>query len=309
MVQISEPASSPHSSPVMPAACSSGGCGGTTDDVRSPLPVFGKVSVDGVDIPAAAIAQEMQHHPSPDGEVAWQQAARALVVRELLLREAGRLNICAKPEADDNGAVETDADASIRALLEQSLVKVAVTEDECRRYYGGRVEFFRTPDLFEASHILLEPEGDDDAAWAAALAQAQTIASEVGQDPARFAEAAGVYSRCPTASQGGSLGQIRRGELVVALQRILDLMTAGGMHPEPVRSRFGWHLLWLHRRMDGHTLPFELVRDKIGEMLEARSWSAQATRYVATLARAAVVEGVLLEPGISDQRPRTTEQI
>ena len=43
------------------------------------------VSVNGVSIGREAIVREMQHHPAPKPIAAWQQAARALVIRELLL--------------------------------------------------------------------------------------------------------------------------------------------------------------------------------------------------------------------------------
>ena len=46
------------------------------------------VSVNGVAIARDAIVREMQHHAAPKPIAAWQQAARALVIRELLLQRA-----------------------------------------------------------------------------------------------------------------------------------------------------------------------------------------------------------------------------
>ena len=51
------------------------------------------VSVNGVSIPSAAIARETQHHQAADPDVAWELAARALAIRELLVQEADRLAI------------------------------------------------------------------------------------------------------------------------------------------------------------------------------------------------------------------------
>ena len=62
-----------------------------------------------------------------------------------------------------------------------------------------------------------------------------------------------------------------------------------------MRSRFGWHVLRRQRRIDGQVIPFEHAREKIADMLEARSWSVEAARYVADLARRGKVEGVLIE--------------
>lgn len=51
------------------------------------------ITVNGVEITAAAIRAEMQHHPAPSREIAEYAAKLALVAKELLLQEANRLEI------------------------------------------------------------------------------------------------------------------------------------------------------------------------------------------------------------------------
>lgn len=281
--------------PAMPGACASGGCGGGPEPAIPPPPSFGEVRVNGVEITPEAIAEEIQHHPAPDAETAWVEAARALAVRELLLQEARRLGIEAEPETDEAGRVEEAGDALVRALLEAEVRPEAPGEAECRRYYEAQKNRFRTPDLFEAAHILIEPEVGGEQAWAAAEAQARRIAESVGDDAKAFAEAAREFSKCPSAQQDGSLGQIRRGELAAPVQAGIEALAEGTTGREPVRSRFGWHLLRLQRRIAGRTLPFEIVRTRIADMLEARSWSLAAARYVTDLAARSQVEGVRID--------------
>ena len=281
--------------PAMPSACESGGCGGGPEPAIPPPPSFGEVRVNGVEIAPEAIADEIQHHPAPDAETAWIEAARALAVRELMLQEALRLGVEAEPEVDEAGRIERDEDAVIRALLEEQVEPESADETECRRYYDAHISRFRTPDLFEAAHILIEPEGADAAAWQAAEARARSLASEIGDDHAAFAAAARGFSGCASAQQDGSLGQIRRGELVPVVQAGIEALAEGTTGREPVRSRFGWHILRLERRIEGRALPFEMVSDKIADMLEARSWTNAAARYVVTLAARNRVEGVVIE--------------
>jgi peptidyl-prolyl cis-trans isomerase C len=264
--------------------------------LRPAPPSFGAVLVNGVEIEPEAIAQEIQHHPAPDGETAWKAAARALAVRELLLQEAHRLRLVPQAEQDEQGRGETQEDAVIRMLLERQVNPAKASDEECRRYYESRIDRFRTPDLFEASHILIEPDGDDDAAWGEAGAEASAIAAELGDDPENFAAAARAFSKCPTSHQGGSLGQVRRGELVPAVQEALEGLGEGKTAREPVRSRFGWHVLRLQRKIEGRTLPFDIVKPKIADMLDARAWTVASARYAAELARSADIEGVLIDP-------------
>jgi peptidyl-prolyl cis-trans isomerase C len=281
--------------PAIPSACETGGCGGGPEPMIPPPPTFGEVLVNGVEIPPEAIAQEIQHHPAPDAETAWVEAARALAVRELLLQEARRLEIEGEPETDEAGRSEADDDAIVRILLEDQVQPARAGTVECRRYYEANRDRFRTPDLFEAAHILIEPEGKDEEAWSAAEARARAIIVDVGEDPAKFASAARTFSGCTSAQQDGSLGQIRRGELVPEVQAGIEALSDGQSGREPVRSRFGWHVLRLQRRIPGRTIPFEHAHEKIADMLEARSWSVEAARYVAGLAQRGKVEGVLIE--------------
>jgi peptidyl-prolyl cis-trans isomerase C len=295
VINIADPAQRP--APKMMSSCETGGCGGP-EPMIPPPPSFGEVRVNGVGILPEAIAEEIQHHPAPDAETAWVEAARALAVRELLLQEARRMGLAAEPATDEAGRTEIEEDAIIRALLEEEVTAAAPGEAECRRYYDSNIERFRTPELFEAAHILIEPDGADEHAWAAAFERARAIVREISDDAAAFARAARAHSACASAQQDGSLGQIRRGELVAEVQSRIEALAAGVTAHEPVRSRFGWHILRLHRRIPGRTMPFDMVRDRIAEMLEARSWSVEAARYVASLAARGEVEGVRIEGSV-----------
>jgi peptidyl-prolyl cis-trans isomerase C len=248
-----------------------------------------------VEITPEAIAQEIQHHPAPDAETAWVEAARALAVRELLVQEAHRLGVAAEPAIDDAGRAEVEDDALVRALLEEAVVPADPGAIECRRYYEANLHRFRTPELFEAAHILIEPDGEAEEAWSLALERARKIIDEIGDDVSAFAAAARAHSGCASAQQDGFLGQIRRGELVPEVQAGLEALTGGRTSREPIRSRFGWHILRLHRRVAGRTMPFETVQERIADMLEARSWSIEAARYVADLAARNDIEGVRIE--------------
>ncbi len=276
-----------------PEAPKSSGCGCSSGKAK---PDFAPVLIDGVEIEPERIAQETQNHPGPDPSEAWSEAARALVVRELLLAEARRRGLAPDPEEVAEGRCETEEESLIRLVLEEALTPALPTEDECQRLYAGMRSRFVTPTLFEASHILIEPAAQEDSAWKAAEAKACAIIAEVGNDPRLFAAAAREHSKCPTAQQDGSLGQIRRGELAPTVQAGLEALGEGETGATPVRSRFGWHVLHLARRIEGRTLPYEMVAPKIREMLEARAWAVGAAQFVAALAAQAKIEGVKLTP-------------
>jgi peptidyl-prolyl cis-trans isomerase C len=290
--EIPELKPDPRPQPQMMESCQSRGCGGGAHRRQmSPPPTFSTVKVNGVEIEAEAIAQEIQHHPAPDADSAWRAAARALAVREVLLQEARQRGITASDASN-----ETPEDALVTALIEAAVPHAEADEAECLRYYQGNRDRFRTPDLFEASHILIEPDGAGPDAWSAAGIEARRIAAEVGDDAKAFAAAAREVSGCPSAQQDGSLGQVRRGELVREVQQAIETLSPGKTGRRPVRSGFGWHVIRLERRIEGQTLPFEAVREKIADMMAARAWTMDAARYVAELAARYEIEGIVIEP-------------
>jgi peptidyl-prolyl cis-trans isomerase C len=256
--------------------------------IGRPVPV----SINGVVIPSADIARETQHHASSDPDEAWTLAARALAIRELLRQEADRLDIAAEPMGDGEGRIETPDEARLRALIEREVVVPHADEATCRRYYEANRRRFRSPDLFEAAHILIAAAPGDAEARARSRLIAETLLAELQQRPEAFAEMADRHSDCPSARQGGNLGQVGPGQTVAEFEQALRRMTPGSVHGEPVESRYGFHIVRLERRIDGQELPFELVRGRIADYLDEAVHRRALQQYICVLAGRADVSGV-----------------
>lgn len=252
------------------------------------------VSVNGVEIPRRRIAAEMQHHPARSPAAAWIAAARALIVRELLLQEANRLRLIPQPISDENGRRETDEEALIRQLLEQEVRVPHPDPDSCRRYYEQNRRRFRSPDLYEAAHILIAADRRDERKFAVARGRAQQICLQLEQNPNSFAALAQIHSDCPSASQGGNLGQLTRGQTTPEFERALTTLRPGEISREPLETRYGFHIIRLDQRIEGRELPFEQVASRIADYLAARVWQHAHAQYVARLAARATVIGIEL---------------
>lgn len=250
------------------------------------------VSVNGVAISSADIARETQHHASPDPDEAWTLAARALAIRELLRQEADRLGIDAEPIEDDEGRRETPQEARDRALIEREVIVPQADDAACRRYYEQNRRRFRTPDLYEVAHILLAAAPGNASARETTRRTAEALIAELSERPAGFAAAAARYSDCPSARHGGSLGQIGPGQTVAEFETALRTMQPGAVHPQPVETRYGLHVVRLERRIDGRELPYEAVRQRIADYLDEAVHRQALRQYVSVLAGRAVVTGV-----------------
>lgn len=257
------------------------------------LPKPKTVRVNGTVIPREMIAREVQNHPAEKPIIAWQAAARALVVRELLLQEARRLAVVAKPLEDQEGRSETPEEAAMRGLIELEVVTPEPDEAACRRFYEQNRQRFRAGDLYEAAHILIAVPFGDAAARVAARETADAILSSVRGDGALFEELARSRSDCRTSAEnGGRLGQVTRGQTVAELEAALARMREGEV--AVVETRYGFHVVRLDRSAPGQVLPFEHVRDRIAEYLAAGVQRRALAQYVAVLAGRAEITGIAL---------------
>ena len=252
------------------------------------------VSVNEIVISRAAIAREIQHHPAATPVAAWTLAARALVVRELLLQEARRLAIKTSPAYDAEGRRETDEEAMVRGLVEQEVQTPVADETACRRYYDLNRARFYSAALYEARHILLPAAPNDAAARGEVRARAAEIISSLRRDPTAFAVMAEMWSGCPSGKTGGNLGQLGPGQTVPEFEYALARMAAGVVHPEPVETRYGVHVVALDRHVSGSELPFEVVRARIGEWLNEKVQRVAIQQYVSILAGRAEIAGIEL---------------
>lgn len=265
------------------------------------LPRGATVSVNGVVIAHDRIAQEIQHHPSGSVVKAWQAAARALVVRELLLQEAAKCELRATPEEDGDGRKETDEEALMRTLVESAITIPEPDEPSCRRYYEGNRRRFRSHDLYEAAHILIAAAEPDAMRYEAARGQAGRLIAELREHPDHFSALAKQYSACPSAAQGGNLGQLSEGQTTPEFERALIGLNPGTITQDPVATRYGFHVIYLARKIEGRELPFSAVSGRIADYLTENVRRRATAQYIARLVSAAKITGIEL-PDAKDLR-------
>lgn len=150
-----------------------------------------------------------------------------------------------------------------------------ISETDLQALYEERAETLKTPERRELRHILFAVPADaQDAAAAQARDQAAAVRERIlaGED---FATLATEFSDDPvSASQGGALGQIERGVLDPILDPILDqaaFSLAVGELSEPIRSRFGYHLLEVTAIEASQVPTFAEVADDLRQELQSRS--------------------------------------
>ena len=151
------------------------------------------------------------------------------------------------------GVTEEDLRSGIEedmrlGMVQEELVASATspTEEEMETYRQEQAEQVR------AQHILFMV---DPSATEAEEEEVETLAAAVLdsiQDGADFAEMARRYSEDGSASQGGDLNYFSRGDMVPPFEEAAyALQDSGDVTEDPVRTRFGYHLIRLTGRRTG----------------------------------------------------------
>ena len=250
-----------------------------------------EIVINGRTIDASAIDTEIQYHPAPSRREAMVKAAETLIIRELIMQRAEQLALLAPAEQPD-GEQESNL---IDDLMDIEAKVPKATEEECKRYYQANPEKFITSPLVEAKHILLPAEPKDLERRAECKTIAEQIISCLQQKEESFAQLALKYSACPSKETGGSLGQLSSGQTVAEFQRQV-FASDEGLLPRPIESRFGFHVVFISRKVSGKELPYSMVETKIKQFLNDKVHRKAVAQYIQHLIGEADIQGFNFNP-------------
>jgi peptidyl-prolyl cis-trans isomerase D len=141
-----------------------------------------------------------------------------------------------------------------------------VTAEEVEAYYARNKQLYSQQEQVKARHILIEveeaaPESEVTAAKQKIEHLAERIAE--GED---FAGLARQESEGPSSSQGGQLGWFGRESMVEPFSEAAFALDVGQVS-QPVRTRFGFHLIKVEDRREPGIKPLKDVRAQVEEQL------------------------------------------
>lgn len=159
----------------------------------------------------------------------------------------------------------------VEAILEKVGSRATQVADiDVDLYYHYHPDQFRRPETRRARHILVtvNPEMPDNTAEVA-RARIEAIAARLTKSLKRFEEQALKHSECPTAMQGGVLGDVPRGQLYPELDAALFALQPGQLSGV-LESPLGYHLILCEAITEQRVLSLNQARAPIREMLEQR---------------------------------------
>lgn len=139
------------------------------------------------------------------------------------------------------------------------------SDEELMSYYQAHKSEFVAPEKKRISHILLEANDEMSADELSAVEQqARALLSEL-QSGAEFADLAKQHSQdIATAGSGGDLGMFELGIFDKAFENAVSSLQMGQVS-EPVRTRFGYHLIQATEVIKGGQDDFDAVKQQVRE--------------------------------------------
>ena len=177
--------------------------------------------------------------------------------------------------------------------------EVKITPEEIKSFYDKNPDQFRRSETVRASHILIRvPPGASDEVKKEKRAQIEAARALV-KSGEKFADVARKVSEDPgSAAKGGDLGFFPRGAMVPEFDAAAFSLKTNELS-DVITTQFGYHLLLVTDRRPAEIMPFDEVKDRLGEYLKQRKGNEAVRDHVAELRKTAKIEILLPAPPAS----------
>jgi len=183
---------------------------------------------------------------------------------------------------------------SVQALLQREILDaITITDEQVRDYYDLNQLEFETEEKVHCAHILLKVDKNaTDEEKARTKAEIEGILEKIKQG-SDFGELARANSKDKrSAEKGGDLGELSRRQLIPEVAKVVFTLEPGEVSGI-VKSRFGYHILKVFKRIPQGIIPFDKARKKIKQRLRSKQAQSRIREYVNNLRKKMNVEKLI----------------
>jgi nitrogen fixation protein NifM len=168
-------------------------------------------------------------------------------------------------------AAALEREMKVEAIMEKVGTRAeSVSDMDVDLYYQYHPEQFRRPETRLVRHILITINDTiAENTREAARLRIDAIAARLAKEPQRFEEQALKHSECPTALDGGKLGDLPRGKLFPELDKTLFELEAGEVSGV-LESELGFHVLRCDAITEAGVLSYDQARQPILKLMQQK---------------------------------------
>ncbi len=209
-----------------------------------------------------------------------------IITQELVFDDAKKNGVLESAEYKEELADITERiqkQLAAKVWEQQELAKVEVSDKEKRDYYKKNSSEFVEKEKVHARHILVKEESEAKAI----IKELKPLKGEKLKE--KFIELAQKKSTGPSAPKGGDLGYFPQGQMVPSFNDAVFSMKKGTITTTPVKSQFGYHVIYLEDKQPGKTLSYEEVENFIGQRLQMEKFKEKMEKKMAEMKKAAKI--------------------
>ncbi|WP_415407585.1 peptidylprolyl isomerase [Sulfurovum sp. CS9] len=239
------------------------------------------VTVNGKNI-TKQDAETFVNASSPNAHFSQLDAAQQNMIKERLVEKvlftelAKQEGVDKKPDFIRNMA-KIKEELLVNMWMKMQMDNTIVSDSEAKEFYDKNADKFMQQDSVHARHILVKEEKE-----------AQEIIDTLAplKDKAlqeKFIELAKAKSTGPSGPKGGDLGNFSKGQMVPEFSKAVWALKVGEMTTTPVKTQFGYHVIYLEGKAEAKPTPYEQVKEKIIVSLKQKQFSAKITEVAKEL--------------------------
>lgn len=200
-----------------------------------------------------------------------QQVLQQLIGTELVYGDAKKTGVLNSQEFKDEYIKVQERvkkQLAIQVWQTQQLNKVKVSDKELKNYYNKNKEEFNEKESVHARHILVKTE--DEAKKI--ILELKSLSGNALQS--KFIELAKSKSTGPSGPKGGDLGYFAQGQMVPAFNDTVFKMKEGTVTKTPVKTQFGFHVIYLEDKKESTVRKFDEVKTVIDQRLKMEKFKS-----------------------------------
>jgi parvulin-like peptidyl-prolyl isomerase len=224
----------------------------------------------------------------PERQAAFrQQVLQQLIGKELIYDDAKKHGITnSKEYKEEYKKLEErmKKEIAIQVWQKKLFDGIKISNKELKDYYNKNKAEFQEKESVHARHILVKTE--DEAKKI--INQLRSLSGQKLKE--KFIELAKKESTGPSASSGGDLGYFAQGQMVPAFNKKVFSMKVGTVTQEPVKTQFGYHVIYLEDKKPSMTRSFDEVKGFIEQRLKLEKFKQMMKEKMDTLQKKAVIK-------------------
>ena len=180
---------------------------------------------------------------------------KSLVEQKVLSQYASELKSVTNSDDYKIQLAKLKQNLALQLWFQDQSKNIKVSNDELKKYYKNNKSKFKKPLELKASHILVKTKEE--------AKKIIKLLDKASNKKETFIKLAKEKSTGPSGKTGGELGWFTKDKMVPEFSAAAVMLKKGTYTKEPVKTQFGYHIIFLDDRKDPSTLNFDVIKTKL----------------------------------------------